>query len=61
MVSIGRGHLPPLFDGVSKRGENRYGVFPADAGISDTDTVLKTSLALFRDLLAAYVWFISIV
>jgi hypothetical protein len=46
--------LSPRAYGLSERLERGLGVFPANAGICDTDTVLEAGLALGRDLLVAY-------
>jgi hypothetical protein len=47
-------NLPAGLDGIGKNVKHRHSILPVDASISDTDTVLETSLTFLGNLLVAY-------
>lgn len=52
-MAVGFQDFSPLLDSCSKLIEDGHCIVPADAGIGNTDTVLKASLALLGNLLVA--------
>jgi hypothetical protein len=54
-VAIRFGGFPSFLHGRGELLEHLFGVFPADASISDTDAILEASFAFFRNLLTSCV------